>query len=83
MLEAYGVPVTADVLVDSAAEAAAAGGLGYPVVMKATGADIAHKTELGLVRLGVDSAAEAQRAYAELVRRPPDPMATACSCARR
>ena len=45
----------------------AAGGLGYPVVMKATGADIAHKTEHGLVRLGVDSAAEARRAYAELV----------------
>ena len=35
--------------------------------MKATGADIAHKTEHGLVRLGVDSAAEARRAYAELV----------------
>ena len=36
-------------------------------MMKATGADIAHKTEHGLVRLGVDSAAEARRAYAELV----------------
>ena len=71
-LAAYGVPVTADVLCGSAAEATkAAAALGYPVVMKACSADLLHKSDLGLVALGVGSAAEVRRTYAELVGRSP------------
>jgi acyl-CoA synthetase (NDP forming) len=68
ILTAYGIPVSRDVLVTSAAEAArAVGAAGGPVVMKACSAAIAHKTERGLVRVGVASGAEARRVYGELV----------------
>jgi acyl-CoA synthetase (NDP forming) len=71
-LAAYGIPVTADWLCLSASEAAkAADAIGYPVVMKACSPDLAHKSDLGLVRVGVGSAAEVRRTYAELVERSP------------
>jgi acyl-CoA synthetase (NDP forming) len=59
LLARYGVPVTADVLCDSAEEAVeAAARLGGPVVLKAVSDAIAHKSDLGLVRLGVRDADE-------------------------
>jgi acyl-CoA synthetase (NDP forming) len=68
ILTAYGIPVTRDILVTGAAEAArAAATFGGPVVMKACSPAIAHKTERGLVRLGVSSPTEARRVYRELV----------------
>jgi acyl-CoA synthetase (NDP forming) len=68
VLAAYGIPVSEDRLCTSAAEAArAASSLGFPVVMKLDSADIAHKSDLGLVRVGVSSPAEAKRTYAELL----------------
>ena len=39
--------------------------------MKAGAADLAHKSDLGLVVVGVSSAAEVRRTYAELVERSP------------
>ena len=70
LLEAFGVPLVGEALVESAAEAArAAGALGFPVVMKIASPDIPHKSDAGLVRLGVSSAAEARTAYEELVER--------------
>ena len=72
VLAAYGIPVTADRLCNSAGEAVkAAAAVGYPVVMKACSPDLAHKSDLGLVRVGVESAAEVRRTYAELVDRAP------------
>jgi len=54
LLASYGVPVLDERTVASAAEAiAAADDVGYPVVAKLCGASIAHKTERGLVRLGL------------------------------
>jgi acyl-CoA synthetase (NDP forming) len=71
-LAAYGIPVTADVLCGSAAEAVkAAASLGHPVVMKACSPELQHKSDLGLVAVGVGSAAEVRRTYAELVDRSP------------
>ena len=71
-LAAYGIPVTADVLCGSAAEATkAATKLGFPVVMKACSPDLLHKSDLGLVAVGVGSAAEVRRTYAELMDRSP------------
>jgi acyl-CoA synthetase (NDP forming) len=68
ILTAYGIPVSRDILVTSAAEAArAAASFKAPVVMKACSPAIAHKTERGLVRLGVSSPTEARRVYRELV----------------
>lgn len=42
--------------------------LGFPVVMKIDSPDIAHKTESGGVRLGVQSTAEARRVFAEIMQ---------------
>jgi acyl-CoA synthetase (NDP forming) len=72
VVAAYGVPVTEDRLCASAAEAArAAAELGHPVVMKACAPALAHKSELGLVRTGVASAAEVRATFAELVAAAP------------
>ena len=64
VLAAYGLPVTREILV-TAREALgpAAAALGYPVALKASSPDIPHKTEQGLVRLGLEDEAAALRAY--------------------
>ena len=50
----YGVPVVDEEVAGDAEQAvAAAGRLGYPVVLKALGERITHKSERGLVRLGL------------------------------
>jgi acyl-CoA synthetase (NDP forming) len=67
LLRAYGIRVPREQLVTSAAAAVRAAGLvGYPVVMKASGARIAHKSELGLVKIGLTSASQVRDAYREL-----------------
>ncbi|NGO08431.1 acetate--CoA ligase family protein [Streptomyces sp. HC44] len=67
LLRAYGIRVPREQLVTSAAAAVRAAGLvGYPVVMKASGAQVAHKTELGLVKIGLTSASQVRDAYREL-----------------
>lgn len=55
IVAAYGVPATREAVVRTAAEAVrAARRLGYPVALKACAAGEAHKTERGLVALGLD-----------------------------
>ncbi|MFF1703404.1 acetate--CoA ligase family protein [Streptomyces sp. NPDC058252] len=67
LLRAYGIRVPREQLVTSAAASVrAASQVGYPVVMKASGAQIAHKTELGLVKIGLTSASQVRDAYREL-----------------
>ncbi|MDQ1010124.1 acyl-CoA synthetase (NDP forming) [Streptomyces sp. V4I23] len=67
LLRAYGIRVPREQLVTSAAAAVRAAGLvGYPVVMKASAPRLAHKTELGLVRIGLTSASQVRDAYREL-----------------
>jgi len=68
VLKAYGIGVTKERLVGSAAEAAkAASAVKYPVVLKVSSPDLLHKSDLGLVKVGLSSAAEVKRAYAELM----------------
>ena len=56
LLSEHGVPVAAERIVASAdAAGASADELGYPVVLKLNGDQIAHKTERGLVRLGLST----------------------------
>jgi acetate---CoA ligase (ADP-forming) subunit beta len=74
-LAAVGVPVLDERVVGSPAEAvAAATGLGFPVVAKLCGDAIAHKTERGLVRLGLGDAGAVEVAATELLAaaRPED-----------
>jgi acyl-CoA synthetase (NDP forming) len=64
-LARFGVPVPPARVVRSAGEAAAAAGeLGYPVVVKALG--VTHKTEVGGVRLNLGSADEVSAAVMEM-----------------
>lgn len=66
LIARYGVPVTQDVLCADADEAvAAAERIDFPVVLKAVSTAITHKSELGLVRVGVTSAAQVREIVAE------------------
>lgn len=70
VLRAYGVRSSKEHLCTTATEAAAAAErVGYPVVMKAVGATLTHKSDLGLVRLGVDSARAVRATFTDLTRR--------------
>ena len=70
VLALYGVPVVGEKLVNSADEAAAAAeALGMPVVLKAESPDLPHKTEAGVIRLNLKSAAEVRDAYTIIMER--------------
>ncbi|HTB28329.1 MAG TPA: acetate--CoA ligase family protein [Steroidobacteraceae bacterium] len=65
-LEKFGVVVPRSKLVAPPEAAACAEALGFPVVIKAVGAHLEHKTEVGGVVLNVRSAAEADAAARRL-----------------
>jgi acyl-CoA synthetase (NDP forming) len=68
LLASYGVPIADEREVTTPDDAvAAAEALGYPVVAKLCGDSIAHKTERGLVRLRLGSAAAVHEAAEELL----------------
>ncbi len=68
LLAGFGVPFPPERVVGSADQAVgAADDLGYPVVVKLGGAGIAHKTERGLVRLGLASAEQVRDAAGALL----------------
>lgn len=67
LLRAYGIRVPREQLVTSAAAAVRAAALvGYPVVMKACAPQLGHKSDLGLVQLGLTSASQVRDAYRDL-----------------
>lgn len=75
LLATHGVPVPDErVVADAGAAAEAARDIGFPVVLKLGGDAIAHKTERGLVRLGLGDEAAVQRAATDLLgaARPDD-----------
>jgi acetyltransferase len=68
LLALYGIPVTRERVVTSAAEAAqAAQEIGFPVAMKIVSPQITHKTEAGGVALHVARADEARATFARLM----------------
>lgn len=68
VLAAYGVPVVPERLARSVEEAvAAAAALGYPVAVKVESPDLPHKTEAGVIRLGLKDEAELRAAYAAVM----------------
>ena len=70
LLRMYGIKTSNDTLCASATEAVrAAKKLGFPVVMKVSSPDLLHKSEAGVVEVGVGSAAEVRAVYDDLVRR--------------
>lgn len=75
LLSRHGIPVPGERLVATPEEAvAAAADIGFPVVVKLCGAAIAHKTERGLVKLGLRDPAAVAAAAGELLAasRPDD-----------
>ena len=67
-LAAYNVPVPAGAQAEDVAQAeSAAEEIGFPVVVKAVGAALAHKTELGAVRLNLRHAAAVRNAAEALL----------------
>ena len=72
LLASYGVPVLDErIAADADAAVAAADAIGYPVVVKLCGDAIAHKTERGLVRLGLRARAGRSRSGRAAPRRGP------------
>ncbi|MEO8192040.1 MAG: GNAT family N-acetyltransferase [Acidobacteriota bacterium] len=70
VLEAFGIPVAETRMVsEEEAAVASAEALGYPLVMKAVGPEILHKTEVGGVKLGLADAEAVRCAYRELSTR--------------
>jgi len=68
ILSTYGIPVTKEILVQTANEAlVAAKEIGFPVAMKIMSADLVHKTDIGGVLLNISNAEQVKRAYADLL----------------
>jgi acetyl-CoA synthetase (ADP-forming) len=68
LLAGFGIPFPAERLAGTPDEAVdAARAIGYPVVAKLCGPGIAHKTERGLVRLGLSDDDDVRRAAADLL----------------
>jgi len=66
-LRAYGLPMVGERLVRTEAEAlAAAGEIGFPVVMKGLADGMEHKSDAGLVHLGLSDAEAVRAAFADL-----------------
>lgn len=70
LLAAAGIACAREEVADSAEAAVdAAARIGYPVVMKIVSPDIAHKSEIGGVLLGVATAEQVRAGYATLMER--------------
>ncbi|HLO35793.1 MAG TPA: GNAT family N-acetyltransferase, partial [Candidatus Deferrimicrobium sp.] len=67
LLAAYGIPITETVVAASPDEAvAAAGRIGYPVVVKLYSHTISHKTDVGGVQLNLTDEAAVRQAWATI-----------------
>ena len=68
LLRSWGFPVVEGIIAQSGSSAvAAADHLGYPVAVKVNSPDIAHKTEIGGVRIGVADGSAAWDAYESVI----------------
>ena len=68
VLAAYDIPITKEILVkDKDRLDKAVQRIGFPLVMKGCSADIAHKTEKGLIHVDIRSVREAKKAYGEIM----------------
>ena len=68
LIAAWGLPITKEATATTAAEAVtAAESIGYPVALKVDSPDILHKTEAGVIRLGLSNAEQVRVAYNEVM----------------
>ena len=70
VVSAYGIPANSPQLANTAEEAIeSANRIGYPVVLKIESPNILHKTDIGGVRLNVNTPEEVRRLFFELIGR--------------
>jgi acyl-CoA synthetase (NDP forming) len=70
LLRAYGIPVSKEQIAQTAADAVKiAKKIGFPVVAKVVSADILHKSDIGGVVLGLNSAAAVKKAFNDITSR--------------
>jgi acetyl-CoA synthetase (ADP-forming) len=70
VLASYQIPVTREILIENRSEVAKASReIGYPLVMKGCSAEIAHKTERGLIHADRRNDGEALKAFDEILNR--------------
>ena len=68
LIAAWGIPITREATAASAEAAiTAAETIGYPVALKVDSPDILHKTEAGVIRLGLTDAAQVRAAYGDIM----------------
>ena len=73
VLSAFGVTFAPEAIVSDAREAlVAAEQIGYPVVLKLVGERLAHKSERGLVRIGLNNGVAVEQAANDLLRQRRD-----------
>lgn len=71
LLAEYGIPITKEKVVATIEEAvAAASEIGYPVVLKGSGEELSHKTELNLIALDLRKEDEVREAFKNLTSKP-------------
>lgn len=67
VLSSYGIPVSREYLAETESEMLdAVARIGYPIVLKGCHADLAHKSEKGVVRTDLRNEAETKSAYADI-----------------
>ncbi len=67
LLAEYGIPVTKEQVVTTEDEAVAtASEIGYPVVLKGSGEELSHKTELNLIELDLKDEESVRKAFQKL-----------------
>lgn len=68
LISGWGIPITREALAQNASDAVRiAEEIGYPVALKVDSPDILHKTEAGVIRLGLGDAAQVTTAYDEIM----------------
>ena len=68
LISGWGIPITREKLAENAVDAvSAAEEIGYPVALKVDSPDILHKTEAGVIRLGLGNAEQVTAAYDEIM----------------
>jgi acyl-CoA synthetase (NDP forming) len=68
ILSTYGIPVLREVVATTADEAShAAEAVGYPVVLKVASGDVAHKSDIGGVKLNLGTAESVRQAFSEIL----------------
>ncbi|MBW2061636.1 MAG: acetate--CoA ligase family protein [Deltaproteobacteria bacterium] len=71
LLAEYGINVTKEKVVSAEDDAvAAAGEIGYPIVLKGSGEELTHKTELDVIALNLRDEKDVREAFQKLVSNP-------------